>query len=501
MKKSYLNFKLGIGIILFLELMIFMPLSTFAKSININPLSTGLNSSYLGLEDAALSDQAFSNNRTPGRIFFYTTYHFDHEPWVLMSPDNKTEVEPIVSSMHTLDLGFSWLLGDNMQLSFESFGSLVNVAPRFGSDTGVHMGDSRIQFKYRLLTDTYWSLAIAPEITIPTGVEYIGHIYGASLSNSSFGPGIKLISEYRTNENQWTFNLGYAYFDQAEFKFPNQKYPRIDGRSRIFLGAGWLHRINKNWAMDTEYSRNGTSGENFFTPPGLVTVGARYQPGETISWNFGIGTGSFGSGGNDPIVYAGIKIPLFGSLKGQKEANQYEDPLIQEAYRKNLVDYAPDNNTLNSKDLDAYVNSNPVDSETGKSLYTQDELTKTVVYKKEKIQVLYEIEFDLNMSHLTPRGLQLVQQVAKVILSHKNEIKHISVDGHTDHQGNDRINQPLSQARAETVVSELINQGVESSILTAKGFGSHKPLYNYKNTPRNVWKKNRRVEFNITQFE
>lgn len=474
-----------------------------AKSININPLATGMNSSYVGLEDAALADQAFSNKRTPGRMFLYTTYHWDHEPWVILSSDRQKELEPVVANMHTLDFGFSWLMSDDMQLSFDTFGSLVGVAKAYGGDNNTHIGDTRVQFKYRFLTDTYWNMAIAPEITIPTGVEYVGHPYGASLSNSSFAPGIKVIGEYRTNENQWTFNLGYSYFDQAEFKFANQSYPHIDGRSRIFVGGGWLYRFTKTWAMDTEFSANMPTGNNHFTPPGLVSIGGRYQPGKTISWHMGVGTGSLGNaGGNDPIIYAGFKIPFFGNSKNNdSESGDYQDPLVQEAYKKNLIDHASDPSRINLSELDPYINSNPVDTETGKPLYTQDELTKKVVYKKERIVVLDEVEFDLNMSHLTPRGRQIVHQVAKVILEHKNDIKHVNVDGHTDHLGNDRINDPLSQARAETVVRELAAQGVSLSLLTPTGFGSHKPLYNNKVAPRWQWEKNRRVEFNISQYE
>jgi outer membrane protein OmpA-like peptidoglycan-associated protein len=498
-----LKFKFVTKIILIhLASLFFSVTSLFAKSININPVVTGMNSSYLGLEDASLSDQAFSSKRTPGRMFLYTTYHWANDPWVIMNRDRSKELEPVVASMHTLDMGFSWLLGDAMQLSFQSFGSLVGVAPRFGSDNNTHIGDSRLQFKYRFLTDTYWSMAIAPEVTIPTGVEYVGHRYGASLSNSSFAPGVKLIGEYRTKENQWTFNLGYSYFDQAEFKFPNSNYPRIDGRSRIFVGTGWLYRLNKNWATDSEYSTQIPAGENHFTPPGLLTLGARYQPNKSISWHFGAGTGSLGTpGGNDPVIYAGIKVPLFGSQSGDSEDGDYQDPLLQEAYRKNLVDYSSDNSKMDSRDLEPYMNSNPVDEDSGKTLYTQDELTKKVVYKKEKIQVLDEIEFDLNMSHLTPRGRQIVHQVARVILNHKSDIKHVAVDGHTDHLGNNRINEPLSQARAQTVANELSTQGVPAGLLTAEGYGSAKPLYNPKNSPRILWEKNRRVEFNITQAE
>ena len=253
--------------------------------------------------------------------------------------------------------------------------------------------------------------------------------------------------------------------------------------------------------MDTEYSNQIPAGVNHFTPSGLATVGGRYSASKGTSWHFGIGTGSLGvAGGNDPVVYAGIKIPLFSSTKGESNED-YQDPLVQEAHRRGLVsDIDNEVPTMDSRELDPYMNSNPVDTDTGKPLYTQDELTKKVVYQKERIQVLDEVEFQMNMSHLTPRGRQIVQQVAKVILTHKDDIQHVDIGGHTDHLGNDRINEPLSQARANTVERELIARGVPSSLLSAKGFGSHRPLYNFRTSPRKLWEKNRRVEFNVSQL-
>jgi len=372
-------------------LILFFSSLAMSKSININPLMTGLNSSYLGLEDASLSDQPFSVKRTPGRTFIYLNYDWDKSPWVLLSKDKKKKVEDVVESMHTIEMGFSWLLGDSMQLGVTTFGSLVNVAPQYGGDSTAHLGDTRLQFKYRFLTDTYWNMAIAPEITVPTGVEYVGHRYGAGLSNSSFAPGVKFIGEYRTSENQWTFNLGYNYYDQAEFKSPTQSYPTIDGRSRIFIGTGWLMRLSQRWALDSEYSTQLTPGENHFTPPGLLTLGTRYQPANTLSWNFGLGTGSLGGpGGNDILAYVGVKVPLFGSTNkkpGIKEgfggAGRYEDPLLQEAYKKQLIDHSSDQTTLKSQEFDSYFNNNPVEPDSGKSLYTpRDELTKRALFDK-----------------------------------------------------------------------------------------------------------------------
>jgi outer membrane protein OmpA-like peptidoglycan-associated protein len=67
------------------------------------------------------------------------------------------------------------------------------------------------------------------------------------------------------------------------------------------------------------------------------------------------------------------------------------------------------------------------------------------------------------------------------------------VQGHTDNQGSDAINDPLSQKRAEAVVKALADLGVDDFNLKAVGKGSHEPVADNKTEEGRA--KNRRVEF------
>jgi outer membrane protein OmpA-like peptidoglycan-associated protein len=67
------------------------------------------------------------------------------------------------------------------------------------------------------------------------------------------------------------------------------------------------------------------------------------------------------------------------------------------------------------------------------------------------------------------------------------------VEGHTDSDGSDTYNQTLSEQRAATVVSTLINLGIDSGRLTSTGWGESKPL-DTNSTPEGK-ANNRRVEF------
>ena len=70
----------------------------------------------------------------------------------------------------------------------------------------------------------------------------------------------------------------------------------------------------------------------------------------------------------------------------------------------------------------------------------------------------------------------------------------IVVEGHADKRGTDRINDPLSQARAEAAVRYLVANGVDASRLKAEGRGSRAPM----NLLDPVDRLNRRIEFVVS---
>ena len=71
----------------------------------------------------------------------------------------------------------------------------------------------------------------------------------------------------------------------------------------------------------------------------------------------------------------------------------------------------------------------------------------------------------------------------------------IVVSGHTDTTGNDAINNPLSVNRANSVESYLESQGISSSRITSRGYGSKQPIAS--NATEAGRAQNRRVEIAI----
>ena len=72
----------------------------------------------------------------------------------------------------------------------------------------------------------------------------------------------------------------------------------------------------------------------------------------------------------------------------------------------------------------------------------------------------------------------------------------ITIYGHTDSSGNDAINQPLSEKRAQSVADYLKNCGISSSRMTVEGKSSSMPVAD--NATKEGKAQNRRVEIYIT---
>lgn len=105
--------------------------------------------------------------------------------------------------------------------------------------------------------------------------------------------------------------------------------------------------------------------------------------------------------------------------------------------------------------------------------------------------VTNNILFKTGKADLLPESMTEIQKVADYMK--KNPHARFEVQGHTDNQGSDKINDPLSQKRAEAVVKALVSLGVDDFNLKAVGKGSHEPVADNKTEAGRA--KNRRVEF------
>ena len=105
--------------------------------------------------------------------------------------------------------------------------------------------------------------------------------------------------------------------------------------------------------------------------------------------------------------------------------------------------------------------------------------------------VTNNILFETGKATLKPESMDEIRKVADYMK--KNPSARFEVQGHTDNQGSDKVNDPLSQQRAEAVVKALESEGVDPFNLRPVGKGSHEPVADNKTEEGRA--KNRRVEF------
>lgn len=109
------------------------------------------------------------------------------------------------------------------------------------------------------------------------------------------------------------------------------------------------------------------------------------------------------------------------------------------------------------------------------------------------VQLTNDILFDFGSASLRPESQTTLRDLATNFRKYPDEA--VDVEGHTDNVGKASYNQTLSENRANSVKTFLVDNGVPSSRVTAIGFGETKPKAS-NDTPEGR-QTNRRVEIHI----
>jgi Outer membrane protein and related peptidoglycan-associated (lipo)proteins len=117
----------------------------------------------------------------------------------------------------------------------------------------------------------------------------------------------------------------------------------------------------------------------------------------------------------------------------------------------------------------------------------------------EGIKVTFDsgLLFDFDSSTLRDEARQNLTEFAESM--EEFEETKILVVGHTDAQGSEEYNQKLSDRRAESATSHLVDRGVAPSRLTSVGRGETEPVAS--NDTEEGRQQNRRVEVPIYASE
>jgi OmpA-OmpF porin, OOP family len=105
--------------------------------------------------------------------------------------------------------------------------------------------------------------------------------------------------------------------------------------------------------------------------------------------------------------------------------------------------------------------------------------------------VTHAITFDTGSDVIRPESGPTLRKILAIL--QENPSLTFEIQGHTDNQGGDKVNGPLSEKRAQAVKAWLVKEGIAASRLTTKGLGATKPLK--PNDTAEGRAENRRVEF------
>jgi outer membrane protein OmpA-like peptidoglycan-associated protein len=105
--------------------------------------------------------------------------------------------------------------------------------------------------------------------------------------------------------------------------------------------------------------------------------------------------------------------------------------------------------------------------------------------------ITYGITFDVGKSTIKPESMGEINRI--VTLMNENPSLKFSVEGHTDSTGGAAANQTLSEARSQSVVDKLVENGIAKDRFKAAGKGQNSPIAD--NSTDEGRAKNRRVEF------
>ncbi len=104
------------------------------------------------------------------------------------------------------------------------------------------------------------------------------------------------------------------------------------------------------------------------------------------------------------------------------------------------------------------------------------------------------IQFDSGSATISVDSYPLLEELADIVSSCEGVT--VEIQGHTDSDGSEQGNLGLSQRRAQAVLQNLVDEGIDTAQLTARGYGEAQPRAD--NSTRDGRARNRRIEFVIS---
>jgi len=103
------------------------------------------------------------------------------------------------------------------------------------------------------------------------------------------------------------------------------------------------------------------------------------------------------------------------------------------------------------------------------------------------------VQFETGKDVLLQKSYAVLDEVVSVMNQYSEY--SLNIAGHTDNQGDDKLNQELSERRAKRCYDYLVSKGVAATRMAHAGYGETKPVADNKTADGRS--QNRRVEFEL----
>lgn len=146
---------------------------------------------------------------------------------------------------------------------------------------------------------------------------------------------------------------------------------------------------------------------------------------------------------------------------------------------------------IDSRAFQTPVETSNVEMSSNTGYDTNFDLVPVFLKKEFEIENIY---YEFDEANLLPQSQNSLNKLVNLLV--ENPGLQIQINSHTDERGTDSYNLDLSMRRSLSVVSYLVDAGINKSLLLWKGFGESKPEIRNATTDEEH-QKNRRTTFEI----
>lgn len=288
-----------------------------SNAINLQKFHFSNNPVYATIEDALLEEGLVT---TDYKFILVGSYNYVRAPFIEVDSNDRSST--IIEWMHTFNLGGAYKFNKRFQVGISTYFTYEKAIPadqESGHEKEFVIGDTTVDFKYKLYEKNKFAIAFTPRLYLNTGDE---EYY---TSNEEIGYYLGFALEKAFKSFQIAINLGHKENTGALYK-------EVDHRKQFHFSAGALVPLIRDLDLTAEFFRDTPYDSDIDQTPTELDVGIRYTASNESAIFAGVGTGSLEEeDSTDLRVYAGYK--FYPSAKEKSEKVRKEEKTYGKFYK------------------------------------------------------------------------------------------------------------------------------------------------------------------------